>query len=118
MTTLVNYPSNTIKPSTSISTGSAVAGFGRVLASGASGALTGGPVGGGVAALGQALSEVAGGGGTAAVDPSLIALKQENQKLLQLQMAVSQETNKFTAISNVQKADHDTRSRIINNTSK
>jgi len=115
MTTLVSYSPNSVKASTSVSAGAAVAGFGRVLASGASGALTGGPVGAGVSALGQALSEIPGGSGAGAVDPSLISLKQENHRLLQLQMNVSQETNKFSAISNTQKADHEARANTIRN---
>lgn len=81
--------------------------------SGVAGGITGG-VGGGVAgpgtgALGTSTSETVGG------NFSLNQMAAENSKLLNLQAAIQQESQTFTAISNVMKSRHDCIKNSISN---
>lgn len=116
MSATFGYQSNSVASSTSLNPMRAVAGAGRVIGAGATGFLTGGPLGAGMGLGTQALSEAGSSlGGGAGTEPDMASMRAENSRLLMLQMEIGRETNRYAAASNIQKADHDARRQTIVN---
>ncbi|MBZ4397054.1 hypothetical protein OWM54_05895 [Myxococcus sp. MISCRS1] len=89
--------------------GGASVGGAAVGISGVAGGIGGGVAGPGTGALGTSTSDTVGG------NFSLNQMAAENSKLLNLQAAIQQESQTFTAISNVMKSRHDCIKNSISN---
>ncbi|NTX04299.1 hypothetical protein HUA74_29400 [Myxococcus sp. CA051A] len=101
MSTAVGMGGGTVAPSMG---GGVAAGI-----SGVAGGVGGGVAGPGTGALGTSTSDTVGG------NFSLNQMAAENSKLLNLQAAIQQESQTFTAISNVMKSRHDCIKNSISN---
>lgn len=112
----VSHVSNSRPASTSVSPASVAGGVFRLGARSAQGAVVGGPVGAGVAAVSEVASQIlAGGSGNPAPNNGvdIAGMQAANMELLQTQVQVSTMSNQFNSTSNVLKADHDARQNTI-----